>query len=73
MKPLVLRHPKPRRQPYEGDSRYVLKRNLGRLKDKGHNFLVSPEWIRICPACRRSIEAERATRLMALGRSRKSP
>jgi Pyruvate/2-oxoacid:ferredoxin oxidoreductase delta subunit len=31
------------------------------------------EWIRICPLCRRSIEAERATKQMVLGRSRKSP
>ncbi|HPT18731.1 MAG TPA: glutamine synthetase, partial [Methanothrix sp.] len=29
--------------PYEGDPRYVLKRNLQRLKDKGYNFLVGPE------------------------------
>jgi ferredoxin len=31
------------------------------------------EWIRVCPICRRSIEAKRATRQMVLGRSRKSP
>ena len=31
------------------------------------------EWIRVCPVCRRNIEAERATRQMVLGRSRKSP
>lgn len=30
------------------------------------------EWIRICPVCRRSIEAERATGQVVLGRSRKS-
>jgi len=29
--------------PYEGDPRYVLKRNLARLKDKGQSFLVGPE------------------------------
>src|SRR5512137_1811621 len=29
--------------PYEGDPRYVLKRNLARLKDKGYRFLVGPE------------------------------
>jgi Pyruvate/2-oxoacid:ferredoxin oxidoreductase delta subunit len=29
-------------------------------------------WIWICPVCRRSIEAERATKQMMLGRSRKS-
>jgi len=31
------------------------------------------EWIRVCPVCRRNIEAERATKQMVLGRSRKSP
>ncbi len=31
------------------------------------------EWVRICPVCRRNVDAERATRLMVLGRSRKSP
>ncbi|MBN1234981.1 MAG: 4Fe-4S dicluster domain-containing protein [Methanotrichaceae archaeon] len=31
------------------------------------------EWIRVCPVCRRNIEAERVTRQMVLGRSRKSP
>ena len=31
------------------------------------------EWIRVCPTCRRNIEAERATREMVLGRSRKCP
>jgi glutamine synthetase len=29
--------------PYEGDPRYVLKKNLMRLKDKGYAFLVGPE------------------------------
>jgi len=29
--------------PYEGDPRYVLKRNLMRLKDKGYSFMVGPE------------------------------
>ena len=29
--------------PYEGDPRYVLKRNLERIKDKGYSFLVGPE------------------------------
>jgi glutamine synthetase len=29
--------------PYEGDPRYVLKRNLVRLKDKGYTFFVGPE------------------------------
>jgi Pyruvate/2-oxoacid:ferredoxin oxidoreductase delta subunit len=31
------------------------------------------EWIRVCPVCRRNIEAERATKQMVLGRCRKSP
>ena len=31
------------------------------------------EWIRVCPVCRRNIEAERATKQMVLGRGRKSP
>jgi hypothetical protein len=31
------------------------------------------DWIRVCPVCRRNIEAERATKQMVLGRSRKSP
>jgi len=30
-------------------------------------------WIWVCPVCRRNIEAERATKQMVLGRSRKSP
>ena len=29
--------------PYEGDPRYVLKRNLDRIKDKGYTFFVGPE------------------------------
>ena len=29
--------------PYEGDPRYVLKKNLIRLKDKGYTFFVGPE------------------------------
>jgi glutamine synthetase len=29
--------------PYEGDSRYILKRNLERLKEKGYTFNVGPE------------------------------
>ena len=31
------------------------------------------DWIWVCPVCRRNIEAERATKQMVLGRSRKSP
>ncbi len=30
-------------------------------------------WIWVCPVCRRNIEAERATKQIILGRSRKSP
>lgn len=29
------------------------------------------EWVRVCPLCRRNIEAQRATRQMVQGRSRK--
>ncbi len=29
--------------PHEGDSRYILKRNLERLKEKGYTFYVGPE------------------------------
>jgi len=34
---------RPDGKPYEADPRYVLKRNLERLKDKGYSFLVGPE------------------------------
>ena len=30
-------------------------------------------WIRICPVCRRNIEAERATRQIGAGRRQKEP
>ena len=30
-------------RPYEGDSRYILKRNLERLKEKGYTFYLGPE------------------------------
>jgi glutamine synthetase len=33
----------PNGSPYEGDPRYVLKKNLLRLKDKGYTFFVGPE------------------------------
>jgi len=33
----------PNGSPYEGDPRYVLKKNLIRLKDKGYTFFVGPE------------------------------
>lgn len=29
--------------PYEGDPRYVLKRNIARLKEKGYTFYLGPE------------------------------
>jgi len=29
--------------PYEGDSRYILKRNLERLKEKSYTFYLGPE------------------------------
>ena len=29
--------------PYDGDSRYILKKNLERLKEKGFSFYVGPE------------------------------
>lgn len=29
--------------PYDGDPRYMLKRNLGKLKEKGFSFYVGPE------------------------------
>jgi len=31
------------------------------------------EWVWVCPVCRRNIEAERATKQMVLGRTRKNP
>jgi glutamine synthetase len=34
---------RPDGKPYEADPRYVLKRNLERIKDKGYSFLVGPE------------------------------
>lgn len=33
----------PSGKPYEGDPRYVLKRNLGRAKELGFDFFVGPE------------------------------
>ena len=34
---------RPDRQPFEGDPRYVLKRNLRRAADMGYTFYVGPE------------------------------
>jgi len=33
----------PNGEPYEGDPRYVLKKNLARLNEKGYTFYVGPE------------------------------
>ncbi|MCM8772979.1 MAG: glutamine synthetase beta-grasp domain-containing protein, partial [Candidatus Omnitrophica bacterium] len=33
----------PDRTPYEGDSRYILKKNLEYVKNKGYTFYVGPE------------------------------
>lgn len=33
----------PDRTPYEGDSRYILKKNLKYVKEKGYTFYVGPE------------------------------
>lgn len=33
----------PDRTPYEGDSRYILKKQLEKLKEKGYTFYVGPE------------------------------
>ncbi|MCM8802108.1 MAG: glutamine synthetase family protein [Candidatus Omnitrophica bacterium] len=33
----------PDRTPYEGDSRYILKKNLQYVKEKGYTFYVGPE------------------------------
>ncbi len=33
----------PDRTPYEGDSRYILKKNLEKVKEKGFTFYVGPE------------------------------
>ncbi|HOM27750.1 MAG TPA: glutamine synthetase, partial [bacterium] len=33
----------PDRTPYEGDSRYILKKNLEYMKEKGYTFYVGPE------------------------------
>ncbi len=34
---------RPEGQPYEGDPRYILKRNLARAAEMGYNFYVGPE------------------------------
>ena len=58
-------------------SRYATEPMLQRIEsDLPANLQEDSEglvWVRVCPICRRNIEAERATRQMVLGRSRKSP
>ena len=51
----------------------MLKRIEATLPPEVHKDSTGLAWIRICPVCRRNIEAERATRQIVLGRSRKSP
>lgn len=50
----------------------MLKRIESTLPAEAQKDASGLEWIRICPVCRRNIEAERAGREMVLGRSRKS-
>jgi Fe-S-cluster-containing hydrogenase component 2 len=58
-------------------SRYATEPMLRRIEsvlpDNMQKDSDGLEWIRICPLCRRNIEAQRATRQMVLGRSRKNP
>jgi len=51
----------------------MLKRIESVLPDNMQKDSDGLEWIRICPLCRRNIEAQRVTRQMVLGRSRKNP
>jgi hypothetical protein len=51
----------------------MLKRIEATLPEKVQKDSTGLALIRICPVCRRNIEAERATRQTVLGRSRKSP
>jgi hypothetical protein len=51
----------------------MLKRIEATLPPEVHKDSTGLAWIRICPVCRRNIEADRATRQIVLGRSRKSP
>jgi hypothetical protein len=51
----------------------MLRRIEGSLPEALQKDSSGLAWIWICPICRRNIEAERATREMVLGRSRKSP
>jgi ferredoxin len=51
----------------------MLKRIESALPADSQKDSEGLEWVRVCPVCRRSIEAERATREMVLGRCRKIP
>ena len=51
----------------------MLKRIESNLPADSQRDSEGLEWIRVCPTCRRSIEAERAVREMVPGRCRKSP
>ncbi len=51
----------------------MLRRIEAALSADLQKYSMGLEWIRICPTCRRKIEAERVTREMVLRRSRKGP
>ncbi|HOO53330.1 MAG TPA: 4Fe-4S dicluster domain-containing protein [Methanothrix sp.] len=51
----------------------MLKRIEAALPADSQKDSEGLEWIRVCPVCRRNIEAERAAREMVLGRCRKCP
>jgi ferredoxin len=50
----------------------MLQRIEATLPAKVQKDATGLAWIRVCPVCRRDIEAERATSQLVLGRSRKS-
>lgn len=51
----------------------MLRRIEAALPADSQKDSMGLEWIRVCPTCRRKVEAERATREMVLGRRRKGP
>ncbi|NMC10733.1 MAG: 4Fe-4S dicluster domain-containing protein [Methanothrix sp.] len=51
----------------------MLKRIESILPEKLQKDSTGLDWIWICPVCRRNIEAERATKQIVLGRTRKIP
>lgn len=51
----------------------MLRRVEASLPENLQKDSAGMAWIWVCPVCRRDIEAERATKQMVLGRSRKSP